>query len=113
MLPQIAGLFEPLFKSVGVSGDGALVYITAGLINIYAAIATINTLSFSQREITILALMCLISHNLPVEGAVQKKNRVFFYKNHYCKDNNQFYWCIYLKSFNSLKQFKAGHGLKL
>ncbi|GAB6887303.1 nucleoside recognition protein [Desulfothermus okinawensis JCM 13304] len=80
VLPQIAGLFEPLFKSVGVSGDGALVYITAGLINIYAAIATINTLSFSQREITILALMCLISHNLPVEGAVQKKTGSSFIK---------------------------------
>jgi len=73
MLPKLASLFHPLFKLIGVGGDGALVYITACLVNIYAAIAAICTLSFTQREITILALMCLISHNLPVESAVQKK----------------------------------------
>jgi hypothetical protein len=42
-------------------------------LNIYSAIAVISTLPFSERELTILALMCLISHNFFVETAIQKK----------------------------------------
>lgn len=72
-LPLIATVFEPLFAMFGMPGEAALVFVTACLVNIYAAIAVIETLGLSGHTVTILALMCLICHNLPVEGAVQKK----------------------------------------
>ena len=69
----LAGYTGPLAKLLGLRGESALVLLSSGLLNIYSAVATIQSLSFTGREITILALMCLISHNLIVETAVQKK----------------------------------------
>jgi len=69
----IAGWLNPVFNLIGLSGQSSLVFITAGLLNIYSAIAVIASLSLNMREITILAIMCLISHNLIIETIVQKK----------------------------------------
>lgn len=69
----LAGYTGPLMKFLGLRGESALVLLSSGLLNIYSALATIQTLTLTGREITILALMCLISHNLIVETAVQKK----------------------------------------
>jgi len=41
--------------------------------SLYAPIAILATLPLSPREITILAVMCLITHNMIVETAVQSK----------------------------------------
>lgn len=73
LLQGVARLFEPLFSLFGLPGESALVFVTACFLNIYSCIAVIETLGLSGRTVTILALMCLISHNLPVESAVQKK----------------------------------------
>jgi hypothetical protein len=77
---QLLGVIEwaafylnPLFKHIGLSGQCALVFITSILLNIYSAIAVISTLPLTLREITILAIMCLIAHNLIIESLVQKK----------------------------------------
>jgi hypothetical protein len=69
----LAGYTGPFVKLLGLRGESALVLLSGGLLNIYSAVATIQSLSFTPREITILALMCLIAHNLIVEMAVQKK----------------------------------------
>ena len=73
VLNMLAGFAEPLFSLFGLPGNSALVFVTSCLLNIYSCIAVIETLGLSGRAVTILALMCLISHNLPVETAVQKK----------------------------------------
>ncbi len=73
LLKVVAQLFEPLFSLFGLPGESALVFVTACFLNIYSCIAVIETLGLAGRTVTILALMCLISHNLPVESAVQKK----------------------------------------
>ena len=72
-LDILAQLFNPVFSLFGLPGESALVFITACFLNVYSCIAVIETLDLSGKAITILALMCLISHNLPVESAVQKK----------------------------------------
>jgi hypothetical protein len=69
----IADWVNPVFKLIGLSGQCSLVFITAGLLHIYSAIAVIASLSLNMREVTILAIMCLISHNLIIETIVQKK----------------------------------------
>jgi spore maturation protein SpmB len=73
ILEHAAKWMNPMFGLIGLPGDAALVFITSMALNIYSAIAVISTLPFSERELTILALMCLISHNFFVETAIQKK----------------------------------------
>ena len=63
----------PLFRYIGLSGEAVIVFLTAILVNIYGAIAVIATIGFDFRSVTILAVMCLIAHNLILETAIQKK----------------------------------------
>ena len=73
IISQIAVLLKPAFSIIGLPGESAVVFISSMFLPLYAPIAIIATLSLSIREITILAIMCLISHNLFVETAIQKK----------------------------------------
>lgn len=72
-LEILARWTEPIFSIFGLPGEAALVFVTSALLNNYSAIVVMGTLGLTGRAITILALMCLISHNLPVETAVQRK----------------------------------------
>lgn len=69
----VAGWVAPLFKLIGLSGEASIVLITSIFTNIYSAIVVMTTLGTGYREGTILAVMCLISHALIVETAIQKK----------------------------------------
>ncbi len=73
ILNVVAGWVSPLFKLIGLSGQASIVLITSFFTNIYSAIAVMTTLGFGPREGTILAVMCLISHALIIETAIQKK----------------------------------------
>jgi spore maturation protein SpmB len=73
VLNFISELLSPAFRLIGLPGEAALVYISAAFLNVYSAIAVITSLNFTMREVTILAIMSLIAHNLIVETAVQKK----------------------------------------
>jgi hypothetical protein len=73
LLDIIAGWVAPLFKLAGLSGEASIVIITSIFTNIYSAIIVMTTLGTGHREGTILAVMCLISHALIVETAIQKK----------------------------------------
>ncbi len=73
LLAIVARAFEPLFALFGLPGEAALVFVTGALVNNYSAIVVMGTLGLSGRAITILALMCLFSHNLPMETAVQRR----------------------------------------
>jgi hypothetical protein len=75
VIARLANVLTPAFSLIGLPGEAAIVFITSVFLNIYAAIAVISTLPLGMREITILALMCLISHNMPVETAIQKRTR--------------------------------------
>jgi hypothetical protein len=63
----------PVFSLIGLPGESSIVFISSMFLPLYGPIAIIATLPLSIREITILALMCLISHNMIVESAIQKK----------------------------------------
>jgi spore maturation protein SpmB len=73
ILHVVAKIFAPVFGLFNMPGESALVFVTSCLLNIYSCIAVIEMLDLGSRTITILALMCLISHTLPVESAIQKK----------------------------------------
>lgn len=73
IIAWVSGYLTPLFSIIGLPGESAIVFITSIFLSLYAPIAIIATLPLDMREITILALMCLISHNMIIESAVQKK----------------------------------------
>lgn len=73
IIAQMASVLTPLFSLIGLPGESAIVFISSIFLSLYAPIAILATLALDMREITILALMCLISHNLIVETAIQKK----------------------------------------
>ena len=73
ILDLIAGVTAPAFKLIGLPGVAAVVLITSIFTNIYSVVAVLSTLSMPEREGTILAVMCLVAHNLIIETAIQKK----------------------------------------
>ncbi|HCX98606.1 MAG TPA: nucleoside recognition protein [Bacteroidales bacterium] len=73
VVSYIAEFLNPVFRLMGLPGEASLVFITSIFLNIYSVIAVMAQLPLTVREITILAVMCLIAHNLFVETAVQAK----------------------------------------
>lgn len=74
LLAYFARLMAPLMRFVGLPGEAALVFLSSVFLNVYSAIAVIETLGLSGRDIVILASLCLVAHNFFVECAVMKKN---------------------------------------
>ena len=73
VIDWLAGYLSPLFSYIGLSGDSAIVFLTSIFLPLYPTIAVMTTLALTLREATILAVMCLVSHNLPVECSVAHK----------------------------------------
>ncbi len=73
VIAWLATYLKPAFSIIGLPGESAVVFITSLFVPLYGPIAVISTLALSIREITILAIMCLITHNLFMETAIQKK----------------------------------------
>jgi hypothetical protein len=73
VLAWLARFLAPGMNLLGLSGESALVLVSAILLNNYSAIAVMETLPLTMREVTILAIMALTAHNLIVETAVMKK----------------------------------------
>ena len=69
----LAGWLTPVFSYIGLSGHSAFVFLTSIFLPLYPTIAVMTTLTITLREATILAVMCLVSHNLPVECSVAHK----------------------------------------
>ena len=73
MLDYIAVIFRPLMQLFGLPGEAAIVLVLGGLINIYAAIGAIMSLTLTSKQITVLAVMISFAHNLLVETAVSTR----------------------------------------
>lgn len=73
VIGYIAGLAAPFFGLIGLPGESALVFLTSIFATLYSSVAVIATLGFDFRTVTILAVMCLICHNLVIETAIQRK----------------------------------------
>jgi Nucleoside recognition. len=73
VMDWLAGYLSPVFTHIGLPGASSIVFITSLFLPLYSALAVIATLTLGMREVTILAIMCLISHSLIIETAVQKR----------------------------------------
>lgn len=72
ILEIIANFFAPIMKVFGLPGNVALTLICANSINIYAGIATLEEITLTVKQITILGTMIGFSHSLPVETGIIK-----------------------------------------
>ena len=79
VLAYLAEFLDPVFSYMGLPGSTAIVFITSIFLPLYAPLAIITSMSITLRELTILALMCQITHNIPVESAIQAKTGTPFW----------------------------------
>ena len=80
VLAEISNFLSPAFSLIGLPGETAIVFITSLFTPLYAPIALITSMSLGMREATILALMCLVSHNLIIESTIQSKTGSSFWR---------------------------------
>lgn len=64
---------DPFLRPLGLSGASLLVFASSVFANTYAALAAAWNLGLGRREMAAVAVMCVIAHNLFVEGAALKK----------------------------------------
>ncbi|MCF6094563.1 hypothetical protein L1765_11370 [Microaerobacter geothermalis] len=73
VISWISWLFSPLMRFIGLPGEAAIVLALGNILNLYAAIAAILTMSLTVKQVFILSVMLSFSHNLLVETAVAKR----------------------------------------
>lgn len=75
-LEHLTWILAPFMSLFSLPAEASMVLIMGALINIYAGIAVMGTMSLNLWSINIIAVMMLICHNLIVESAVQSKTGV-------------------------------------
>ena len=73
MLAHITPYLQPVFAMLGLPAEAVLACVSAGFLTVYAGIAALAAIPLTDRQLTILAMMILIAHNLPVESIIQHK----------------------------------------
>jgi hypothetical protein len=75
-LSHLDFLLQPLMSVMSLPAMAALPLLIGMLTNIYAGIAAMAVLPFSQDQMTLMAIFLLIAHNLIQEGVVQAKSGI-------------------------------------
>jgi spore maturation protein SpmB len=73
LLNIIAEIFKPVMLLLGLPGEASLVIILGYFLGTYAALGAIAAIELTTVQITTIAIMLSISHNLITESAVVKK----------------------------------------
>ena len=64
---------NPLFCHIGLPGASSIAFLTGATATTYAALAVMMSMELTLRQATIIAIMVLICHALPLECMVNKK----------------------------------------
>ena len=79
----ISNLFEPMVQLLGLPAELGIVWVTAIIINVYAAIILfiniVPSLDLTIAQVTVLTLIILIAHNILVESAISRAAGVSFF----------------------------------
>jgi len=73
IIDWLATFLNSIFKYIGLPGSSAIVFITGATLTTYAGIAVMTSMALTLRQATILSLMMLLCHALPMECAVTHK----------------------------------------
>ena len=70
IIESFAKFFTPAMSYLGLPGEATIALLLSFFVNFYAAIGVITAMSLDARQITVLAVMIGICHELPVETAI-------------------------------------------
>ncbi len=70
IMEMIAGFFSPAMSLFGLPGEATVALLLSFFVNFYAALGAITAMSLSGQQMTVLAVMIGICHELPIETAV-------------------------------------------
>jgi len=76
VLPWMTGKLAPWMGVFGLPGSAALPLLLGAFVSLYAAVAAMAGLGLHAAEVTTLALMLGLCHNLIVEGGLLYRMRV-------------------------------------
>ena len=80
VLAWIAGYLNPLFSMLGLPGESAVLFISGAAAGTYAGVAAMMSVHLTLRQATIVGIMILICHALPMECTVNHKTGSNFWK---------------------------------
>ncbi len=69
----VVNIFTPIMMLFGLPGDAAIPLVLGNVLNLYAGIGAILSLSLTVKHVFILAVMLSFSHNLFIETALAKR----------------------------------------
>ncbi|WP_427340291.1 nucleoside recognition domain-containing protein [Caloranaerobacter sp. DY30410] len=69
----ISNLFSPFMNIFGLPGEASIVLVLGNVLNLYAALGAVSTLTLTVKQYTIIAVMLSFSHSLFMETVVAKK----------------------------------------
>jgi len=79
----ISNFFEPIVQLLGLPAELGIVWVTAIIINVYAAIVLfiniVPSLDLTVAQVTVLTVVILIAHNILVESAISHAAGVSFF----------------------------------
>ncbi len=70
IMEVIAGFFSPAMALFGLPGEATVALLLSFFVNFYAALGAITAMSLNVQQMTVLAVMIGICHELPIETAV-------------------------------------------
>lgn len=80
VLAWIAGYLNPLFSLLGLPGESAVLFISGAAAGTYAGVAAMMSVHLTLRQATIVGIMILICHALPMECSVNYKTGSSFWR---------------------------------
>ncbi len=80
LLVQAAAFFSPVTSWIGLPGETVLPLMLGFWTNFYASLGIISNMSLGSRQITVLALMLCICHELPIESAICRSTGLKIYQ---------------------------------
>jgi spore maturation protein SpmB len=80
VLAWIAGYLNPLFSMLGLPGESAVLFISGAAAGTYAGVAAMMSVHLTLRQATIVGIMILICHALPMECTVNHKTGSNFWR---------------------------------
>jgi spore maturation protein SpmB len=73
LLETVSRLFVPFMSLLGLPGEAAFALIIGASVNIYAALGVLVSISLTDKQATIIAVVLSIAHNLIGETVVIRR----------------------------------------
>lgn len=80
LLDPAASFCSPVTAWIGLPGETVLPLMLGFLTNFYASLGIISNMTLGPRQITVLALMLGICHELPIESAICRSTGLKVYQ---------------------------------